>query len=79
VVIWNITECSVDELHDFDLAWLPKGLPPQIRPFRRGNRVGLEIDTLVGSVPLRNGDTLQIKPKVGTANFLRMLLDAEFG
>ena len=77
MAIWNITECSQEELAGFELSWLPARLPPQIRSFRRNGRVGLEIDTIVGSVPLRNGDTLQIKPKIGAANFLRMLLESE--
>jgi 5-methylcytosine-specific restriction endonuclease McrBC regulatory subunit McrC len=78
MVLWNVTECSFNFLSGFELEWLPDGLPYQIKQFRSGGRVGLEIDTLVGSIPLKNGDTLQILPKAGTANFLRMLFEASF-
>jgi hypothetical protein len=76
-MLWDVSECASTELPNFDLEWLPKGLPPLIKPFVRGSRVGLEIDTLVGSIPLRNGDTLQLRPRVGNANFIRMLVESE--
>lgn len=38
----------------------------------RNGVLGVQAHGVVGSVPLRNGDTLQILPKVGEANFLRM-------
>jgi len=76
-VLWDVRECAATELPGFDLAWLPKGLPAQIRPFYKANRVGLEVDTLVGSIPLKNGDTLQLRPRVGNANFIRMLVESE--
>src|SRR5688572_29746496 len=64
IVFWDAPECAYTELPGFDLRWLPKGLPPQIRSVQRGYAVGIEVDTLVGSVPLLNGDTLQLRPKV---------------
>jgi hypothetical protein len=76
-MLWNVRECAPTELPGFDLDWLPKGLPAQIRPFHTGSRVGLEVDTLVGSIPLKNGDTLQLLPRVGNANFIQMLVEAE--
>ncbi|WP_083237221.1 MULTISPECIES: 5-methylcytosine restriction system specificity protein McrC [Burkholderia] len=76
-MLWDVRECATTEMPGFNLEWLPKGLPAQIRPFYRGNRVGLEVDTVVGSVPLKNGDTLQLRPRVGNANFIRMLVESE--
>ena len=76
-MLWDVRECATTELPGFDLAWLPKGLPAQIRPFYRGVRVGLEVDTIVGSIQLKNGDTLKIRPRVGNANFIRMLVESE--
>lgn len=76
-MLWDVRECAATELPYFDLEWLPKGLPAQIKPFYRGNRVGLEVDTVVGSVPLKNGDTLQLRPRVGNANFIQMLVESE--
>lgn len=52
---------------------LPFPLPPQIQMVLRNGVLGVLAHGVVGSVPLRNGDTLQILPKVGEANFLRML------
>lgn len=43
----------------------------------KAGRLGLEAQGLAGSMPLRNGDTLQIAPKVGEADFLYMLFRAE--
>ena len=40
---------------------------------RPGGGLGIEADGVVGSIPLRNGGTLQIVPKVGQAPFLKML------
>ncbi|MBR8436207.1 hypothetical protein KDW37_36190 [Burkholderia cenocepacia] len=76
-MLWDVRECAATELPGFNLEWLPKGLPAQIRPFYKGSRVGLEVDTLVGSIPLRNGDTLQLLPRVGNANFIRMLVESD--
>src|SRR5262249_783351 len=78
MALWNITECTTSLMSGFDLDWLPSGLAVQINQFRTRSAVGLEVDTIVGSVPLKNGDTLQILPKAGSANFLRMLFDSEF-
>lgn len=56
-----------------DLPSLPSGITIHIR---RG-QVGIEPQGIVGALPLLNGDTLQITPKVGRANFFRMLFKAE--
>jgi 5-methylcytosine-specific restriction endonuclease McrBC regulatory subunit McrC len=55
------------QLQDF-----PYPLSSQIQVVTRHGDLGVQAHGVVGSVPLRNGDTLQILPKVGEANFLRM-------
>jgi len=56
---------------------IPYPLPNGIRVFLQGEKLGLEIQGVVGAIPFRNGDTLQIIPKVGKINFLRLLFRAE--
>ena len=68
-----------------DITWLsdlvstdiPYPLPKGISVHIRRDEVGLEIQGLVGAIPLLNGDTLQIIPKIGRVNFLRLLFKAE--
>jgi 5-methylcytosine-specific restriction endonuclease McrBC regulatory subunit McrC len=68
-----------------DITWLsglsasdiPYPLPSGIRVLVQGAKIGLEVLGVVGSIPLRNGDTLQIIPKIGRVNFLRLLFRAE--
>lgn len=55
------------------LNHLPAGLPPSIRVLSKHGELGIEAQGVVGSIPLRDGTTLQILPKVGQTNFLRML------
>lgn len=75
--IWTAAECSTTWLQGFPLGILPSVLESQARVVTRGQDVGLEIGGVIGAVPLLNGDTLHIVPKVGPANFFRMLLTAE--
>lgn len=56
---------------------IPHPLPKGINIHIRRDEVGLEIQGLVGAIPLLNGDTLQIIPKIGRVNFLRLLFKAE--
>ncbi|WP_243286899.1 McrC family protein [Geothrix terrae] len=52
---------------------LPKGISLHI-----GHRgMGVEVQGLVGALPLRNGDTLHIIPKISKVNFLRLLFKSE--
>lgn len=61
-------------LHPSDIPHpLPKGISVHIKQ----DTVGLEIQGLVGAIPLLNGDTLQIIPKIDRVNFLRLLFKAE--
>lgn len=56
-----------------DIPPLPNGISLHIK---RGE-LGIEAQGLVGAVPLLNGDTLQIVPKIGRVNFFRLLFKAE--
>jgi 5-methylcytosine-specific restriction endonuclease McrBC regulatory subunit McrC len=68
-----------------ELAWLPglhlsdipSPLPNGIAVHLRGAEIGLEAQGLVGAIPLLNGYTLQIGPKIGRVNFFRLLFKAE--
>lgn len=76
---WTITEDAVTELHGFDVAWLPREAYRFLAPRLNLARGAVEIaaDDHVGTIPLLNGDSLQIVPKVGIKAFGRMVLVAE--
>jgi hypothetical protein len=71
--------------HENQTSWLPavritelpQRLPIGVRLHLREGEVGIESQGLVGAIPLLNGDTLQIVPKIGQVNFLRLLFRAE--
>ncbi len=75
--IWTAAESSITWLPEFPLGVIPSALESQIRVITRGEQVGLEIGSVIGAIPLLNRDTLHIVPKVGAANFFRMLLTVE--
>ena len=75
--VWTARESAITWLSGFKPGWLPSGLETQIRVVGRAEHVGLEVAGVVGAIPLLNGDTLQLTPKVGVLNFFRMLLTAE--
>jgi 5-methylcytosine-specific restriction endonuclease McrBC regulatory subunit McrC len=56
---------------------IPHPLPNGISIHLRRGELGLEAQGLVGAIPLLNGDTLQIVPKIGRVNFFRLLFKAE--
>jgi len=56
---------------------IPHPLPKGIVIHLREDVVGLEVQGLVGIIPLRNGDSLRITPKIDHANFLQLLFRAE--
>jgi len=62
-----------------NLAWecLPAPLPSGIRLLSRRGLLGIEVQGLVGAIPLQDGRTLRILPKVGNTNFFRLLFVAE--
>lgn len=64
-------------LRGLTVSDIPYVLPNGINVKLRHDEVGLEIKGLVGAIPLNNGDTLQIVPKIGRVNFLRLLFKAE--
>jgi len=59
------------------LSDIPQPLPKGIGIRARRNELGLDIQGLAGAIPLLNGDTLQIIPKIGRVNFLYLLFRAE--
>ncbi|MDF1629101.1 MAG: hypothetical protein P1U78_04815 [Alcanivoracaceae bacterium] len=56
---------------------LPSNLSRMIRVHLRRDELGIEAVNVAGSVPLANGKTLQIIPKIGKLNFFRLLLKAD--
>ena len=62
---------------DLEPSVLPFPLPSGIRIHLRREEFGIEVQGLVGAIPLLNGDTLQITPKIGNVNFFRLLFKAE--
>lgn len=73
----SIKEGEVSWLVGLTIDDLPQPLPSGIYVHAKGGILGLEAQGVAGSIPLRNGDTLQITPKIGQVNFLRMLFLAE--
>lgn len=70
-------EGEVTWLDGLTMEDIPDGLPSQIRIHSMKGRLGIESQGLVGSLLLNNGQTISIAPKIGEANFYRMLLRAE--
>lgn len=56
---------------------LPNSLPSTIKLHLKGNILGIEPEGVVGAIPLSNGDTLHIEPKIGKTNFLKLLFKAQ--
>ncbi len=76
-MIWFAKENDTTWLPNFDIRWLPPRLNPGITIVRSHSEIGLQVGGVIGAIPLNNGDTLRITPKVGTINFLRMLMTCE--
>jgi hypothetical protein len=80
-MIWQIREGEATEVHGFDPGWLPLtgGELVALRWVARGGErvLTLQARKHVGFLPLENGDTLQIAPKLGDQTFWRMLLVSE--
>ena len=55
---------------------IPFPWPPSISIRIRADALGIEPQGVVGTIPLLNGDTLQISPKIGRINFFRLFLAA---
>lgn len=76
-MIIRVKENELTWLEGIDLNAIPQNLPGGFKIHQRGESIGVEIQGLVGALPLLNGDTLHILPKVGSVNFLRLLFKAE--
>jgi hypothetical protein len=76
-MILQATEDQITWLPRLQPAHLPYPLPNRIKVHVREEELGIEPQGIVGAIPLRNGDTLQITPKIGKVNFLRLLFKAE--
>ena len=74
---WFIKEARTSWITGFPIEILPETLHRGIRVIIKKNSIGFEVEGIVGSIPLLNGDTLHIIPKVGTCNFIRMMLTAD--
>ena len=77
MTIRPVTEGKPAYFDDVVLEDLPPDLPEGVKLLSRDGQLGLLFDGVVGSVPLRNGDTVQVEPKIGEANFLYMLFRCE--
>ncbi|EMK3671713.1 hypothetical protein V8132_001938 [Vibrio parahaemolyticus] len=76
-MITNIVEDSIGWLEGFRIDDIPSNLPKGISVHLNNGVIGLKSRGMVGSIPLLNGDTVEIIPKIGQVNFLAMLFKAE--
>lgn len=76
-MIRRIKEGQVTWLPGLRASDIPHPLPAGIDVHLRQGEFGLEAQGLVGAIPLLNGDTLQVVPKIGQVNFFRLLFKAE--
>lgn len=82
MAVWEITDSQVTKLEGFELSWLYteayKYVTPRLSTTPSGKEeVSLEAGPFVGTLPLKNEDTLYIVPRAGRRSFTRMLLLAE--
>ena len=76
-MIWKIIEGEIAWLPGINSLDIPQALPSGISVHLRTGTFGIESQGVVGAVPLNNGDTIHIIPKIGEINFLRLLFKAE--
>jgi McrBC 5-methylcytosine restriction system component. len=76
-MIRQIKEGEISWLHGISSSDIPKSLPSGISLHVKGGVIGLESQGIIGAIPLGNGDTLQVIPKIGKVNFLHLLFKAE--
>lgn len=76
-MIKHAREGAISWLPDVCASDIPSPLPKAITIHLRGGVLGIEAQGVVGAIPLLNGDTLQILPKIDRVNFFRLLLRAE--
>ena len=80
-MIWYATEGELSWLSGVSYADLPQPLPSSIvvrlRPGATAEAdVGIVPQGVVGAIPLRNGGTVQILPKIGMVNFFSLFMRA---
>jgi len=76
-MIRQAKEGEITWLPGLHVSDIPHPLPKGINVHLRRGELGLEAQGLVGAIPLLNGDTLQVVPKIGRVNFFRLLFKAE--
>lgn len=72
-----VEEGKVEWLTGLTLNLLPDPMPSGVTIRSKGGVIGLYADGVVGSFHLLDGSSVSITPKIGEANFLRMLFVAE--
>lgn len=80
-MIWSATEDRLTWLSGVSYADLPQSLPSSIMvQLRPGASVGADVGIIprgvVGAIPLRNGGTVQILPKIGMVDFFSLFMRA---
>ena len=75
-MIHQVIEGQETWLPGVSQADIPHPWPSSITVRLRSTSVGVEPQGVVGTVPLLNGDTIQIVPKIGHVNFLRLFITA---
>ena len=75
-MIHQAVEGQVTWLPGVSSANLPHPWPSSISIRVRSNDVGVEPQGVVGTVPLLNGDVIQILPKIGRVSFFRLFTTA---
>lgn len=76
-MILEAKEAEVTWLPGFNASALPRAYPKGITLHTRDGELGVEPQGIAGALPLSTGDTLQIVPKIGKVNFLRLLFRSE--
>lgn len=71
--VFVATEGQICWLPGVELDDVPEGLPPSVSFFTRSGMVGVKFDGVVGSVGLQSGDVIQVNPKIGDVNFLKLV------
>lgn len=76
-MIVRAVEGAITWLSGISLDELPKSLPVSIRCHSKNGILGIEPQGIVGAFPLRSGETIHIIPKIGQANFFKLLARAQ--
>lgn len=76
-MIRKVIEGQTNWLQGLTISDIPDPLPQGVTLRIRQHDLGLDIQGVVGTIPLKNGDTLQIIPKIGYVNFFRLLFESE--